>query len=353
METQFGHIFNLRYRRAKKRENSSYLEELTSLLANASERIDSDDSYFFDNEFYLNSNSMRPNASYEEFIKSLKRSFEHGYRKKMTIIRGKAGIGKTLFFEKGMQRLISKQNNGKKYIHMGVDFKNIDNDKNIEFYETKIYQQLNNNAIDNIRYLGQDIQNTFKEEYDAFGKDHNTPDTYLFPLKYFCEKINALYGKPCVIVFDNIDLSSVKTQKNVFRATTNVFDKFNKFMNYSENPDCYRIYFTMRPETELYSNEAKLGDAINFPLPNLLKIFLAIINKVLLKTAEEFDEIQDMKCNITCKNILNVNSMITFNNYTDVAKYFCEILNYYLTDIWDDRVNNRLGTCEEFPLQNR
>ena len=272
MDINFGQIFKFRFKQANKRENSSYLEDLTELLFNAAEHIDSNDSYFFSNEFYLGKNQMEPNADYNEFIKSLKLTFNEGSRKKISIIRGKAGIGKTLFFERGMQKLISNNKNGK-YLHMGVDFKNIDNDESIYFYEQKIYEQLNKNAIDNIHYLSNSIWNEFKKEYNGYEKDYKTPNTYLFPLRYFCEKIYDLYGKPCIIVFDNVDLSSVETQKSVFRATANVCSRFNEFMDHSENPDCYRIYFAMRPETEMYSNEAKLGTAINFPLPNLLKIF--------------------------------------------------------------------------------
>lgn len=347
MDIQFGQIFKFRYKQATKRENSSYLEDLTKLLSTAAARIDSDDAYFFGDEFYLGENPVEPNADYNKFINSLQLSFDGGSRKKITIIRGKAGVGKTLFFERGMQKLISNKKNGK-YIQMGVDFKNIDNDKDIRFYEEEIYKQLNENARDNIRFLNKCIQDTFIQEYSSYDQKPMTPNAYLFPLKYFCEKIDDLYGKPCIIVFDNIDLASLKTQKNVFKATVNVCHRFNKFMEFSENPDCYRIYFAMRPETELYSNEAKLGDAINFPLPNLLKIFLAVVKDILTKTAQDFDKKQKIKCNVTCKNILDDNSMITFKTYEDVAKHFCEILDFYLNDIWDERISDRLGDSEEF-----
>ncbi len=353
MNKQYGQIFNFQNKRATKLENSSYLEDLTGLLSRAASRLDNGEHYFFDDEFYLESIPTEPNSSYKQFIDNLKNSFVNSCDSKICIIRGRAGIGKTLFFEKGIQKLINSNNKcSDKYINMGVDFKNIDNDKDINFYQMEIYRQLCDNAIDNIRELGVDIFNIFKQKYEDFGNQYNTPKTYLFPLKFFCEEIFKKYGKPCIIIFDNIDLSSVTTQTNVFKATTNICSRFNKFMRESNACNYYRMYFAMRPETLMHSEEARIGDVINFPLPNLLKIFLATIKKVLEETAFELDQSEALKCNITCNNIIRgEHSKIELTTYIDVANYFCRILDSYLEDIWNntnEMICERLGTSEQF-----
>lgn len=351
-KVRFTQIFNFNNGRAIKLENSSYLEELTGLLSKVASQIDDGSEYFFGNEYYLNNHSMEPNNSYQSFINELNNSIAYGSSEKIYIIRGRAGTGKTLFFEKGFQRFI-KLNNGQhnKYIYMGVDFRNIDNNKDVAFYTDKIYRQLCENAIDSIRYLGKEIFDDFNKKYDEFGKDYKTPNTYLFPVKYFCKKITKMYNKPCILIFDNIDLASVKTQKSVFKATVIICNILNKFVRDNDASDCCRIYFAMRPETFLKSDEAKLGEVINFPLPNVLSIFLKKVKQVLENTAQEFDNKEELSCNVTCTNVLDVNgAMISLNSYMDVAKYFSNILDYYLGDIWNNNnyVCDRLGSSEEF-----
>lgn len=100
--------------------------------------------------------------------------------------RGKGG--KSLFFDKGVQQLIRNSDDCHDvYIRIGV-----------EFYIKWIYRKLHANAIDCIR---------------IFGKSYETPHIYLFPLGFFCEKIFNKHNKPYIVIFDNIDLASVKTQK--------------------------------------------------------------------------------------------------------------------------------------------
>ena len=345
MEKIFGQIYDFQYRRADKLENSSYLEELTGLLANETK-------YFFGDAYYLKSHTGEPNSSFRYFIEDLKNSFYNSSGSKINIIRGRAGIGKSLFFEKGIQRLVRiDKGHNDNYIYMGVDFKNIDNDKDIKFYEEWIFNKIFVNAIDAIRPLGEEVYENFKKEYEKFDTTFHTPNTSLFPLKYFCEKISKKYDRPCIIVFDNIDLASVKTQKNVFDATVNICNTFNAFMRQNKLEDCYRVYFVMRPETHLRYNEGKLGNVINFPLPNVLKITLAIVKKVLDETAEEFDNKRKLPCNVSCADVIgNEEEMISLTTFKEVAKYFYRILDHYLENIWDrnSSICDRLGTSEEF-----
>jgi len=352
MEVNFDQIFDFQYRRALKLGNSSYLEELTGLLAGVAVHIDDESSYFFGDEFYLENHKEEPNSSFQRFIKDFKNTINYGFGDKINIIRGRAGIGKSLFFEKGVQQLI-RDSDGQhdQYIYMGIDFKNIDNDKDAEFYIKWIYENLRVKAIDCIRLMGRDIYGNFKNEYDQFGKEYDTPYVYLFPLKFFSEKIFHKYGKPCIVIFDNIDLASVKTQKNVFDAVVVICDEFRRFMRQYHSPNCYRVYFAMRPETELRYNEGRMGEAINFPLPNILKISLAIIKNALMETAEEFDSNGELACHVSCQNVISEEEdTIEFHKFSDVAEYFYKILDYYLGNIWNksSQTIERLGTGEEF-----
>lgn len=330
------------------------MEELTGLLQKVASSIDDESSYFFGNEYYLNSYEREIDSSFQIFINKLKNSFYNGSSEKVNIIRGQAGIGKSLFFEKGIQRLVTiDKNTNNNYIHMGVDFKNIDNNEKVEFYEDKIYNELCKNAIDCIRKFHEEQYKIFKREFEEFtmGIEIKTPHTYFFPLKFFCQMIYNYYKRPCIIVFDNIDLASVKTQMNVFDAVVNICNKFNKFMRQYNLEDNYRVYFVLRPETQVRYNEGKLGDIIDFPLPNILKISLSIMKKVLHETAQKFDNNNTLPCNVTCKDVLSEHDeFISLQTFTDVADYFYRILDYYLQDIWDknSHVRTRLGTSVGF-----
>lgn len=349
---RFDQIFDFQFHRALKLENSSYLEDLTGLLVEVASRIDDESSYFFEDKFYIENHRNEPNSSFQSFTKKFINSFYYGSSNNINIIRGSAGIGKSLFFEKGVQKLIRNNNvPNDEYIHMGVDFKNIVNDKDVEFYKEWIYEELHKKAIDCIRILGKDIYRDFKNEFDEFGNEYKTPHVFLFPLKFFCEKIFNKYGVPCIVVFDNIDLASIETQKRVLDAVVVICSEYNKFMKQYHSSNCYRIYFAMRPETELRYNEGKLGEPINFPLPNILNISLAIIKKTLIETAEQFDHQGDLKCDISCQNVIGeTDEIVEFHKFSDVAKYFYDILDYYLGNIWKNNPQTleRLGTGEEF-----
>lgn len=74
----------------------------------------------------------------------------------------------------------------------------------------------------------------------------------------------------------------------------------------------------------------QLGNVINFPLPNVLKITLAIVKKVLEETAEEFDNVRDLPCNVSCADVLkNEDEMLELTTFRDVAEYFYKILDHY------------------------
>jgi len=348
MSTIYRKINDYQLSRANKIGNSSYLEDLTQLIKTVALNIDNGNYYCFGDEYYLENNFYEPNSSYEEFIKSFKNTFEIPSSDKIHILRGRAGVGKTLFFKNGVQILTRKQHR-EKYIPLCVDFKNIDSKKSITFYTELIYRNINMNAIDCIRRLGLDEYKRFNQDYNDYcGSLDKTPYARLFPIMYFCKYIYNKYKKPCIIVFDNIDLSCVETQRKVFKATSIVFEKLNDFMEDQNAKNYYRVYFAMRPETFLHSEETPLGEVINFPLPNIQAICLEIIKKTLRDIANDFDNIQKIKCEVTYCSVIN-NEMITARSYSDVADYFINIFNHFFNEIWvNPEIIERLGTNEDF-----
>ncbi len=350
MDIIYKQLFDFRTSRAKKLYNSSYLEELTGLIDKAASCIDDGTNYYFESKYYLENTEQEPNNSYTDFIEAFTNSFMYSSSDKVHIIRGKAGVGKTLFFNKGIQKLIRDSNKHKdKYIKLGVDFKNIDPKKDILFYRDYIYDNLRDNAIDSLRQLGDIVYKDYEKKNKEFcGSSNDTPFAKLFPVKYFCKHIYAKYKKPAIIILDNIDLSCVVTQKSVFKATSIVCEKLHDFMNIQHAKESYRVYFAMRPETFLHSDEMKIGKVINFPLPNIKAICLETIKKVLLDTAKDFDKNDKLKCDVTYYNIVK-KEMVVANTFTDVAKYFNEILSHYLNNLWNEpEYINRLGTNQEF-----
>ncbi len=350
MDIVYKQLFNFKEIRAKKLYNSSYLEELTGLIDKAASSIDDGTNYYFESQYYLENPEQEPNNSYTDFIEAFKNSFMYSSSDKVHIIRGKAGIGKTLFFNKGIQKLIRDSNEHKdKYIKLGVDFKNIDSKKDIIFYKTYILDNLRDNAIDSIRQLGDSVYKDYEEKNKEFcGSSNETPFAKLFPVKYFCKYIYDKYEKPAIIILDNIDLSCVLTQRNVFKATAIVCEKLHDFMEIQHIKDSYRVYFAMRPETYLHSDEMKIGKVINFPLPNIKAICLETIKKVLLDTAKDFDKNDKLKCGVTYYHIVD-KKMVVATTFTDVAKYFNDILSHYLNKLWNEpEYIDRLGTNQDF-----
>ena len=352
MDVRFNQIFDFQFRQAVKLENSYYLEDFTGLLERVASNIDDESNYYWGKDFYVEDIEQEPNCSYNDFIKSFKNSFEYGSYRKINVVRGRAGIGKSLFFKTGIKKLLKNFNDSNdNYINLVVDFRNIDNDEKIQFYTKWIYAELEKLAIDCIRILGNETYRKFEGAHVEFGNKYKTPHTDFFPLKYFCEEIYKKYHKPCVIVFDNIDLASITTQENVFNATVNICNIFSDFMKIYCPWDCYRVYFVMRPETELRYNEGRVGEAINFPLPNILNIMLATMNKALMKAAEEFDNERKLPCRVICADVISSEEKyLLLESYTAVAKYFYKILDYYLRDLWDSNSQTveRLGKSEEF-----
>lgn len=348
MDVEFDRIFNYEYKRAKKLHNDSYLEELTGLIAKTASLVNCSGEYLFSKEYYLDHHRHEPNHNFDEFINAFKKTFDYGSANKIYIIRGRAGVGKTAFFEHGVQ-ILTRDNHNSKYIPLKVEFKNIDQKQKISYYEDNIYKQLYNNAIDCIRKLDEESQKNFRTEYDRFTLGFvDTPDAKLFPMKYFCKLIYTKYNRPCIVVFDNIDLSCVETQENVFKATSNVFARINSFMSDEDMNDQYRVYFAMRPETYLHSEEMPIGNAINFPLPNIKLISLTLIKNTMRKIANEYDENESLKCEVTFYSIIE-NRIITVTKYSDVADYFIKIFEHFFDDIWNnEEIIKRLGSNEEF-----
>jgi len=345
----FGKIFDFNDAPAKKLHNSSYLEELTGLLRRVAAKINDEKDYFFDNDFFVN-HPDEPNCNYDEFIKEFKSTFLYSSGNKIHIIRGRSGIGKTLFFEKGVQALIYNRAECKgKYIKLGVDFRNIDQKQQINYYEKMIYEKLSNNAIDAIGNLCiYDESPKLSERYNYFHERNRvTNNDYLFPVMYFCQTIYSNYKRPCVIIFDNIDLSCVETQRNVFQATVNVCKTMGDLMMRQGCDEQYRVFFAMRPETFYRGGDINSGEYINFPLPNILKITLAKIKKVLLETANEFDNDGNLKCGVKFYNIVNGED-VNASSFSDIAYYFVLIFEHYLLDLWQGGIIGRLGGSEKF-----
>lgn len=350
MNIRYKKIHNLSVTPAKKLYNSSYFEELTGLIEKASSRINDGTYYFFNDNYYLDNNTIEPNNSYKEFIKEFTKAFMNSSSAEIHVIKGMAGIGKTLFFEKGIQILTRDSRTfNDRYIPLGVDFKNIDSKKDISFYEDYIYNKLNNNAVDAIRQLKDVKFEKFNEEYEKFCcSRYDTPYAKLFPVFYFCNEIHRQYEKPCIIVLDNVDLACVKTQNHIFRATVNVCGKLLEFMKLNKAKDKYSVFFAMRPETYLRRTEVRLGKAIDFPLPNIKLIFVETIKEVLLDTVNQFYNERTLKSEVTYYNITN-GKKETAKTYLDVANYFNEIFSHYLMDLWElSDCSSRLGKNEEF-----
>lgn len=353
MDIKYKKIHNLSVTSTKKLYNSSYLEDLTGLMEKVASNINDGTYYFFDDNYYLNSNELEPNNSYKVFIEEFRKAFLYSSSEEIHVIRGRAGIGKTLFFEHGIQILTrdSKTYN-EKYIPLGVDFTNIDPQKDIAFYEQHIYKKLCENSIYAIRQLKDNkinIFNKFNKEYNEYCKfEYDTPDEKMFPVMFFCREIHRQYRKPCIIVLDNVDLASVTTQVNIFKATVNVCRKLHEFMRSFDAKNKYSVFFAMRPETYYSHVEARLGKTIDFPLPNIQLICIEIIKNVLIDTAIEFDNDCGLKCAVTYYNITN-GKKETAETFLDVANYFNEIFSHYLINLWDSSdCKERLGNNEEF-----
>lgn len=99
MDIRFDQIHDFQFRQATKLENSSYLEDLTGLLEKVASNIDDESNYFFGKEYYIENIEQEPNCNFNHFIDSFKNSFYNGSFRKIYIIRGRAGIGKSLFLK--------------------------------------------------------------------------------------------------------------------------------------------------------------------------------------------------------------------------------------------------------------
>lgn len=346
----FDQIFNFNRQNAKKLQNSSYLEDLTGLFEKSATSITSGKPYCFSSEYYLKNPTVFPNSSYDDFIAEFKNSFFNSAPDKVHIIRGRPGVGKTLFFNKGIQLLLrDKDFHNEKYIKLGIDFMNIDAMGNTEYYTEYMRKKLKINAIDAIRQLGQEEQDAFHKEYKAFCKNkYDTPFEAFYPLYFFCREIHKRYSRPGIIILDNIDLACINTQENVFKATAIISKEFFDFMSLHSAQNQYRIYFAMRPETVLRSNEMNIGQVINFPVPDIQAIALETIKHSLKKTAIEFDKNDQLKCEVTYYDVIT-GKLIPAKTFNDIADYFIQVLNHFFNKLWDDpNTIERLDNCQDF-----
>lgn len=346
----FDQILNQKNADAMQLQNSSYLEDLTGLLEKSASAIDSGTPYCFSSKYYLEHPAELPNSSFNKFINDFKNSFFYSSPEKVHIIIGFPGIGKTLFFNKGIQILLrDKKTCNDKYIKLGIDFKNVDTMEKIDEYTEYIHKQMRIKAIDAIRQLGKNDYTKFATKYIAYCKGiYDTPFACFYPVYYFCKCIFKKYSRPGIIILDNIDLASVETQEKVFKATSIVSGEFFDFMNSHHAKEKYRIYFAMRPETFRQNNEMCIGQVIEFPLPNIHEIALDLIKTSLTKTARNFDRNEPLKCEVTYYNILT-NELCYAKKYIDIANYFNAVLSYFFKDLWNDTYYvNRLGSCRDF-----
>lgn len=284
-------------------------------------------------------------------MESFKRSFYYGSSNKIYIIRGQAGVGKTKFFDKGFQKIIYDKNDDKqhrKYIKLCVDFKNIDEKKDVQFYVDKIYDLLEKKAKEAILKLEDGYWEKFSSEYQKYEK-YDLPISHLYPVRFFCETIYQLYNQPCIIIFVNVDLADYQTQINIYRATADVCDTLYENMEYYNIHDQYRVYFAMRPETYTNYAEVNIGSIIDFPLPNILKICLNVIIVTLKEIAKDCDANEKLKCEVEYYDLF-INENVSAKSFSDIADYFIKILEHYLINIWgnDEQVKDRLGNCEDF-----
>ena len=350
---KFDKIKNLKfftnYAENLKLHNSLYLEDLTSLFAAASAQINTGTYYYFDEDYYTLEKKEENGKKYENFINDFKNSLLYGATGTINIIKGKAGTGKTLFFEKGISEFLRREfNMDQPYIKLIIDLKRLEPKQKVDYYTEKIYDIVHDKAIDAIRLLGKDILSQFEtRQEEDYGKNSHTPYARLFPLQFFCREIFSRSEEiPCIVVFDNIDMLCVNTQRSLYDAISTVCREFKDSMEHAKALKEYRIYMTFRPETPF--REEKDWKTIDFPLPNILKISLAVLKANLEAAANELDKVEKLKCGITLTHVIT-NEEIHLAKFINVANYFSEILEKNLNFEWkSDSIINRLDTCEEF-----
>lgn len=355
---KFNKILDFDFQKPKRYHTSFYLEELTDLLTRMAAEIANGNNYCFEKDYYVeftkeNDENYENNkkVNYKYFVEAFKNSFYNGSSKQINIIRGPAGIGKTKFLDKGFQKVIYDKNDNtqrRKYIKLCVDFKNIDERKDVCFYTDMIYNWLMEEAQYAIYKLGENYWNQFYYKYQNYEKCNNFMKK-MYPIMFFCKNIYQIYKQPCIIIFDNIDLADFQTQINVYKATVRVCDNIYKNMEFYNLSHQYRVYFAMRPETYVNYAEVDAGKIIDFPLPNILKICLNVIKKTIYEIAEKSDKNDELKCQVEYYSIVS-DKRIAAKSFLDVAEYFNKILDHYLNELWDTdpQVTERLGKSEDF-----
>ena len=358
MYSEFSKLFEFTpINTAERLRNSSYLEHITNLLSKASDKINDDKCFFFELRHY-SGHPNRPNNLYKDFVDAFERIFHYGNGKDINYVFGIPGIGKSLFFKQGVKKLFRpKANILGKYFEFCIDFRNIEQKRSICFYEDYTYKQLNNRALNILRYFGGDADecrlfyDEFEKKRDSFcGNGDSKDSTYakLYSVMYFCKSVYKKYRQPAIITFDNIDLSCEVTQEHLREGIAKINREFAEFMKLEKASKSYRIFFVTRPELIMQTVEENIGDRINFPLPNILEISVDSLERAICEAAEELDKEHNLSMKLTLESIVDGESIV-LDSYTDVAEYFVRIINYFLKDVWNrEEVVNRLGSCQEF-----
>jgi len=318
-------------------------------------KLDSYDKIFFEEQFYPSQLSKKHNTSFSRFVSEFEQEFVYGTGEKINYVIGIPGIGKSLFFSKGIKSLFNSKTKvvGQLYQEYCVHFKNIDQKMGIEFYKTYIYQKLKENAIDMLRSNRghfEEFLKQYKQYTDTIELLGETPHSQLFPTMYFCKHIHEKFGQPAIITFDDIDLSCETTQENIRNAVARVHDELCNLLKSVGGLCWFRIFFVMRPETTMNTIEEKKGRRINFPYPDVLRITLAKLKAAVKETTRELGEMHYSfgSSTLTLESIID-RSAIVCNGVDDVANYFINIMEHLLLNEWDrPDVLDRLGTNQEF-----
>jgi len=343
---------------APKFDLEMYLKEIgiKDFLFKVALKLDSYEKIFFEEQHYPSQLSQKHNTSHSKFVKEFEQEFIHGTGEKINYIIGIPGTGKSLFFSKGIKNLfISKTVIAGRYQEYCVHFKNVDQEKGIEFYKAYIYQNLKERAIDLLRnHNGSGVFDNFRKEYKKYVDDIDllgeTPHSRLFPTMYFCKHIHEKFGQPAIITFDDIDLSCETTQEQIRNAVASIHDELCNLLKSVNGLSWVRIFFVMRPETTMHTIEEQKGRRINFPYPDVLGITLDKLRAAVKETTKELGETQYSfgGSTLELESIID-GSAVVCTSIGDVADYFINIMEHLLLNEWNRHdVIERLGTSQEF-----
>jgi len=256
-----------------RRSYSWHNSVISDYIDEACKRIDGVSLYEFDESYY-------DETEYKRFIHDISRVFNINAHirtvdEHIQLLSGEAGIGKTMFLKEGIEKIVDDTHLQKAEVY--VDFRDVDEQKDISYYEKKIYQSI----LEQISIISKD-----NDAMVAYKSDF--VPTYLQFITKYCARVNNEYNLPLVIVIDNIDLCHHDTQRSVLRAVRKLNDQFSSFITQREKEYKFRIMLSIRPETNtFFKNELGNADVIDFPHPKVTKIYEMVIRKGLETIIEE------------------------------------------------------------------